>query len=242
MSNKLFSVITVVRNDCHNITKTAESVLSQEAGLFEYIIIDGDSTDGTKDIIECFRPQLAFYLSEQDHGIYNAMNKGLAEANGEYVIFLNSGDRFVDSTVLSKTASALQDISADVVYGDVMLGKSDGGDFVKKAQPPTNCHRMYFCHQSSFVRREVIQAMPFDEKYQMSADFKLMKQLFLQKNRFYHLDFPVAFFDRNGISNTQRAKGLSENIKIINECDSGMERVRLLLRIIPSYFFALLRS
>lgn len=238
MGNKLFSVITVVRNDIGNIGRTIESVLSQDTALFEYIVIDGASTDGTTNIIEDFRPQIECVLSEPDSGIYNAMNKGIRLAKGDYSIFMNSGDTFADSNVLASVASELEHHAPDVVYGHVVLCDKSGQSFIKQASLPKNYHRMYFCHQSSFVKTTILKNMFFDEKYRMSADFKMMKELFKQKKSFLYINAPIARYDRNGISNVQRAKGLKENIQIIQECDRGMEKIRLLLKIFPSYFFS----
>jgi hypothetical protein len=101
---------------------------------------------------------------------------------------------------------------------------------------------MYFCHQSAFAKRSLLNEMPFDEKYKMSADFKFFKMAYKRNATFKYIDYPVSIFDNKGVSNTQRAKGLRENVAVIKECDSGFERMRLLLRIWPSLFMASLKK
>ncbi len=169
------------------------------------------------------------------------MNKGVKLATGEYVLFMNSGDRFVDSFILSKVRDSIAQSLADIVYGNVLRLNSDNELEEKISESPGNKHRMYFCHQSTFVKTDLLQRQPFDEKYKMSADFKFFKQAYNGGSSFHHLHFPVSVFDKTGISNRQRVRGLKENIQIIKECDRGVERLRLLARIFPSYISALLK-
>ena len=107
------------------------------------------------------------WISEPDKGIYDAMNKGIRMAEGEWVIFMNAGDVFASDDTLSKVFSVERD--ADVIYGDVIKG-----DSIKKAESPHNGHRMYFCHQSAFVRTSCLKEFPFDIQHRMSA-MHLMK-------------------------------------------------------------------
>ena len=115
MKDKI-SVITVVYNDAANIRNTIESYFSQTWEEKEYIVIDGGSTDGTKDIIAEYADRIAFWCSEKDGGIYDAMNKGISHATGTWINFLNSGDNFAFNTSLEDTITAVDPNQADVIY------------------------------------------------------------------------------------------------------------------------------
>lgn len=242
MEKSFFSVITVVFNDEVKINKTIESIISQKNIDFEYIVIDGGSTDATMSIIQNYAEKINEIVSEPDDGIYQAMNKGIKLATGEYIIFMNSGDTFVDFDILNRVQRALVNSNFDVVYGDVLKYDARGFLNQKESELPGNKHRMYFCHQSVFVKTDLLHKLPFDEKYKMSADFKFFKQAYNQGFTFHKLRFSITIFDQTGVSNTHRVKGLEENIKVIKECDNGFEKLRLLLRIYPSYFSAKLKK
>lgn len=234
MSNPvLVTVVTVCRNVKSSLEKTMNSLLHQSYAHIDYVIIDGASTDGTPEMLG--KTEGIRWISEPDKGIYDAMNKGIRMAEGEWVIFMNAGDVFASDDTLSKVFSVERD--ADVIYGDVIKG-----DSIKKAEPPHNGHRMYFCHQSAFVRMSCLKEFPFDIQHRMSADFKQMKQLYLAGKTFMQLDFPIAVFDTSGVSNAQRSKGLYDNIQVIREVDNWKERLRLLPRLLFTYWMCRLRG
>jgi glycosyltransferase involved in cell wall biosynthesis len=242
MMNPLVSVVTVVYNSVTSIEATIESVLSQSTDKFEYIIIDGGSTDGTLNLIEKYKNRLSYFVSEKDNGIYSAMNKGVNVAKGDYCIFMNSGDAFCHPNVLSEISPVLKSMANGIVYGDVMTVRKEGVPVLKRAEEPGNKHRMYFCHQSAFACTHLLKKFPFDETYKMSADFKFFKQCYQHHIPFVHVPIPIAVFNLHGISKVQRLRGLRENIRVISENDRGFEKIRLLLRILPSYLFKQVRS
>lgn len=237
----LFSIVTVVFNGEAFIEKTLQSVLNQSFSNFEYIIIDGNSQDKTLSIVKKYINRIDTLISEHDLGIYNAMNKGAKMASGNFTLFLNCGDTFADENTLQKIADTITDQEYDVIYGNVL--KYSKNELVeKKAEKPGNKHRMYFCHQSCVIRTSVLKTNLFDEKYTMSSDYKLFKCLYKNNATFCQVDFPIAIFDTSGVSNTNRSKGLLENIKIINECDKRIEWLRLMTRILPSYLTAKIKD
>jgi glycosyltransferase involved in cell wall biosynthesis len=201
MEQPLVTVITVCYNAREMLLRTMNSVWAQTYKHVEYVIVDGASTDGTLELLEEYGGRIDHWVSESDKGIYDAMNKGVSMAKGKWVIFMNAGDCFADNHVLENVFSVPR--QADVIYGDVVKG-----GVVKKASSPRNAHRMFFCHQSVFVKIESLKAFPFDISHKMSADFKQMKQLWLAGKQFLQLDFPIADFDVQGVSNTNRAVGL----------------------------------
>ncbi len=231
------SVITVCLNAAPMLEKTLKSVEAQHCGDIETIVVDGGSTDGTPQVMADYSHVIDKKISEKDNGIYDAMNKGVGMASGEWCIFLNAGDTFASHDTAKAVLEAVGDKAADVVYGGVVKPKPNGGgDFVKPAESPHNGHRMYFCHQSAFIKTSCLRQFPYDTKYTMSADFKLFKLLWKHNKTFLKLDFPVSVFDTGGVSNTNRAEGLRQNIAIIRELDGPADRLRLL----PRLYFVLL--
>ncbi len=212
------------------IEKTLKSVIEQSYSNKEYVVIDGASTDRTKKIVERYIDSIDFFMSEPDNGIYHAMNKAVGVAKGEWIIFMNAGDVFVDNAVLEKVSYSLS-ATIDVLYGDILTSRNT--ELVLKEAPSEikSMHRMPFCHQAVFTRTSLLRSFPFDEKYKMSADFKLYKQLNSENATFRRLPLPITIYDRTGLSNSQRARGLGENIAVIKEIDNWQDRLRLLPRL-----------
>lgn len=148
---------------------------------------------------------------------------------------MNAGDTFAARDTLRRVFSA-GGSSADVIYGGVIKTGRDGRTYVKPAEMPHNAHRMFFCHQSSLTRTACLREFPFDIKYTMSADFKFFKIMWKHGRAFCRLDIPVSVFDTGGVSNTSRSKGLLQNIAIIKEIDTLIDR----LRFLPRLYFVLL--
>ena len=254
----IVTIITVCRNHAKELERTIRSVESQTWQEKEYLVIDGASTDDTLDVIKAHEASITRWVSEPDQGIYDAMNKGVRMAQGEWVIFMNAGDTFASDDTLQRVFGSPQD--ADVIYGDVIneeggrwkveggKRKEEGGKRkeesgrIKKAEAPRNAHRMFYCHQSAFVRTSCLREYPFDIRHRMSADFKQVKQLYLSGKTFRQLDFPVANFDTQGVSNRNRSAGLYDNIQVIRETDSLWEQVRLLPRLYFTYLLCKIRG
>jgi putative colanic acid biosynthesis glycosyltransferase len=216
----LFSIITVTYNCINTLQDTVISVLSQDCADYEYIIIDGGSTDGTLNIIKEYENRLSYWVSEKDKGIYHAMNKGIRVARGKFINFLNSGDLFSSHQALSIVKEEIEKLKepADVIYGNIYLRKNDLL-FEKQSDEPCNKHRMYFCHQSSFTKTDLLKKHGFNESYKMSGDLYFFKQCYYQNKIFHKIHKPLVIFDRGGISNVQRVAGLLENILVIKKLD-----------------------
>ena len=232
MYTPTLTIVTVTYNAAELLEKTILSVLEQTHNNVEYIIMDGNSTDATVKCIRKYKNQLSYWESKPDRGIYHAMNKGVAKATGSWICFLNAGDVFDDKFVIEKMVAAIPaDKSAKILYGDVITIGKDGERNEKLASAPCNKHRMYFCHQSAFVLTSLLRTYPFDENYKMSADFKFFKESYYRGDGFMHMPFPVAIYDMSGISNTNRAAGISENMDVIKEVDRGIVKYKFLLKL-----------
>lgn len=161
-NNPTFSIITVVYNNVRDIEHTLKSVVSQTYKHVEYIVIDGLSTDGTLDVIEKYRPQISVILSEKDNGIYDAMNKGLALATGDYVLFLNSGDELYSKETLASLAEVSE--GADIIYGETFLINEQReiiGERRHKVPAYFNWksfrYGMNICHQAIYIKRTIAE-------------------------------------------------------------------------------------
>jgi len=229
----LITVITVVLDAKTNLEKTIRSVAEQDYGRIEYLVIDGGSRDGSVRVIQQYFSAISQWVSENDNGIYAAMNKGVGMASGEWVCFLNAGDIFINSRVISQVVETVRLLPAqpDIVYGNVWTRKPSGGFTNRIAQSPRNSHRMYFCHQSAFVRLSLLRQHLFDERYKLSADLKFFKQCYKDNQAFVKLNFPITIYETSGLSNSDRERGLRENISVIKEIDNGWEKYKFLLRL-----------
>ena len=239
-----FSIVTINLNNRAGLEKTIQSVIKQECTDYEYIIIDGGSSDGSAEVIREYQGALSYWASERDTGIYNAMNKGLKQAHGEYVCFLNSGDCFYSSQVLADMHR--KGTAPDVFCGRVITTGGSGG----KASPPWRNGTLYFiiknfCHQAAFMRTRLCRKHPFDETYRICADRKmLLSLLFHESATFKPINEFIAYFDTTGISHTAAATMLKEDARSLKEALPAaiLDDYRLLLAspIAPYYMDMLL--
>lgn len=236
----LITIVTVNYNNAKALEKTIQSVIKQNYALVEYIVIDGASTDGSVNIIKNYKAKIAKWVSEQDTGIYNAMNKGIKAATGEWICFLNCGDVFVDSHAVQRIVDNIQLSGPDIIYGNIFVERQDGTLNERIAKEPCNIHRMHFCHQSAFVKIGLLRNYLFDENHKMSADLKFFKQCYYDKRTFVHANFPVVIYNTSGVSNVQRNKGLLDNIAVIKEVDKGIDKYLFLLRLYFVIFWRML--
>ena len=176
------SVITINLNNKVGLQKTIDSIVSQSFRDFEWIVIDGGSTDGSKEMIERYSDHIAYWVSEPDTGVYNAMNKGIKVAKGEYVNFMNSGDCFASSTILSEVFATNH--TADVIYGYMMRGSIDGEiNNLSVMKPNLSWIDLYgdgLPHQSTFIKRSLFDRFGlYDESLKAVADWKFFVNAFV---------------------------------------------------------------
>lgn len=181
-----FSVITVCYNAEATLEDTIQSVISQTYHHVEYIIVDGASKDRTMDIVNRYRDRIAVVVSEPDQGLYDAMNKGIRLATGDYLCFLNAGDSFHEDDTLQQMVHSIHTLQLpDVLYGETELVDHEGHFLrMRRLQAPEHLtwksfrQGMLVCHQAFFPRRDLV--MPYDLRYRFSADFdwciKIMKK------------------------------------------------------------------
>ena len=209
------SIITINYNNRDGLQKTIDSVVSQTWRDFEWIVIDGGSTDGSKELIEKYQEHFAYWCSEPDKGVYNAMNKGVAKANGEYLNFMNSGDIFHDAFVLGNVFK--EDIVADILIGQVV---TVGENKIINQQANLDFWRVLagFCHQGTFVKLKHLKMYPFDESLKIVSDWKLWIQTIVFDNcKVQWLDIIVADYDMTGISSKENKLDNIEREIVLNQ-------------------------
>lgn len=198
------SIITINYNNREGLRKTIESVVNQTCKNFEYIIIDGGSTDGSVDVIKEFSDKIDYWVSEPDKGIYNAMNKGVVIAKGEYIQFLNSGDCLSKSNAIEGITPNLRDI-------DILIAKmrfSDTQEVVECPEAITmqTLYKRSLPHPSSFINRALLLKHPYDETLRIVSDWKFWIQTIIYDNASYSsLPYIIVDFETTGISSTNKS-------------------------------------
>ncbi|SBW08034.1 conserved hypothetical protein [uncultured Dysgonomonas sp.] len=213
------SIITVSFNTSDVIEKTIQSVINQIYPNIEYIIIDGGSTDGTADIIRKYANKITFWISEPDKGIYDAMNKGIDKANGEWINFMNAGDYFANNNVLTEIFNGNSyDHSIGVIYGD-SIGVKEGNVYVYEKPVPFFKQKNYIqskgiSHQSMFVNSFIAKEIKFDLNLLICADFDMAYKIFNLGKKYHYIGIPIAYFESGGISTTRTKQAFYENAVI----------------------------
>ncbi len=196
------SIITVNLNNATGLQKTMESVFAQTFTDYEYIIIDGGSTDGSKELIEKHRNKFVCAISEKDNGIYNAMNKGIVKAEGEYLLFLNSGDFLYSEHSIADFFIHSND--EDIVYGDVYVIEKER-EWIKTY--PDKLSFGFFLrdslhHQSTIIKKSVFEKTGlYDENLRIVSDWKVcMNAICLYQFSYRHINSCISVFPRDGFS------------------------------------------
>lgn len=220
------TIITVCYQAEDTIERTMRSVLCQDYPALEYIIKDGASTDHTNDRIR--ENYLAFdkkeiclrHIIEPDQGIYDAMNRAVTEAGGEWVLFLNAGDSFYGRDAISRALAGRQDSKADVIYGDTV--ENDNGFLsIRRGDMGRVRKRMPFGHQSCLIRTETMRKFPYDPSFQISADYHMVLRLYLAGGTFEYCGERIAVFSMDGISSTDFVSLVREREKARLACGIG---------------------
>lgn len=208
MHTPVLSIITVCFNAKKELQLTIENVLSQTWTHFEYLVIDGGSNDCSVDLLEHCKPlfaekEISFrYISESDHGIYDAMNKGTRMASGNWLLFLNAGDLLYAPDILGKIFSNSH--NADILYGDTICVYQ--GHQKKYPALPLNhlTYEMAFCHQSAFISRKLLMEYPYDTSFKVCADHNFFLHAYLLKKTFEYLPFPISIYEIAGFSDKNK--------------------------------------
>lgn len=204
------TVITINYNNVEGLKLTIESVLNQTSKEIEYIIIDGGSTDGSVDIVKKYADRIDYWISEKDNGIYNAMNKGVSKATGDYCIFMNSGDCFADEKVIEDVLKI--GLKTDIVTGGIVFGP-DNTYYGPKSVTLKHFFKKSLAHQASFIKTSVLREIPYDESLRIVSDWKFfIEAIVIHKHSYSPIDRLVAVMEPGGIGTNHERSDYEHNL------------------------------
>lgn len=233
------SVITVCYNAIHGIEKTIQSVLSQSYNDIEYIVIDGGSNDGTVDVIRRYMDKIAYFVSEPDGGIFDAMNKGVRAATGEWINFLYANDVFANNDAI-KDSLSIDTEGIDVIYGDSIEVTKELSHIVPASDDVARMnYEPIFRHGSSLVRLSVQKQHEFDinkKDLSYSLDWEMIHRLFIEGYRFKKVDTVIECYEQEGVSN-HYVRNRWYNYKITSSHGFSLQKLWLLIYSSHIYLF-----
>tara|TARA_Y100001980_G_C14410424_1_gene204189 strand:+ start:38 stop:787 length:750 start_codon:yes stop_codon:yes gene_type:complete len=214
MNKITFTIITVVYNDKSNIEKTIKSIITQKFKNFQFIIIDGNSTDGTKDLINKYKDKINVYISEKDEGIYDAMNKGIKLSKGEYINFLNSGDTYSNDNVLQIVYNNIVNNQTKLLSSDFVIHSNDLSYLkkIKTKKITLKSLRKDFnhCHQTIFAHKDIIEY--YNINFSIKADYEWIVKIVqkLNENEIVKIDDYLIYYLKGGFSTQNISNDLKE--------------------------------
>ena len=234
---KKLSIITINYNNLAGLQKTTESVVAQTCSDFEWIVIDGGSTDGSKEFLEKNSEKITYWVSERDRGIYHAMNKGVSAAKGDYCLFLNSGDRLHSNDTVMNILRELHD--EDILSGDEWWVDEDYTFKKVNSNPdiltPYRLLVGILWHQCTFIKRVRLLEHPYDESLRISSDWEEMfYELIVRKGTYRHLPYIVSDFIAGGISENMKLIAI-ERGKVLDKYLSKKEQHTIALEHLCQY-------
>jgi glycosyltransferase involved in cell wall biosynthesis len=225
---KKISVITINYNNCRGLIKTYDSLRVQEdlKTRVEWIVVDGNSTDGSVDFLKSISFDIDKLTIESDKGIYDAMNKGLAAATGEYVWFLNSGDSFYNNLSVDRVCNSIELSNADVLFGDTMFVSESGNiiGLISKLKPQRLPSKLTFngfkygmnvCHQSVIVKREICPK--YNLEYKLAADIDWILEILKHQPSSNRVEYTLSNFEVGGSSYQHTKKAWKERFKVFSK-------------------------
>lgn len=231
----LVTIVTVVLNDAAGLEKTIGSVLEQTYDPMEFIIIDGASSDSTLDVIKRHEDKIDLWISEPDNGIFDAMNKGIDRASGQWINFMNAGDSFYQKdtieTVFNKDCG-----EADFIYGHTYFLGGDFRGVVKAWSFDILWKTMVFTHQSLFTRSEVLKRRKFNTQFKICADYDIIFNCYMQGLTFFNSDTVIAAFDP-GFSEVSRSRMAFEKWKVVKKHRNDLQFHWFYLQLFIKRFF-----
>jgi glycosyltransferase involved in cell wall biosynthesis len=215
----LLSIVTINYNNAEGLKKTIESIINQTFKEFQYVIIDGGSTDDSFAVIDNHKNAIDFWVSEKDKGIYNAMNKGIVAATGDYLLFVNSGDYLKDSKVIENCIHFFED-DADFISGNLEYIDNSGKLFVRKHPEKLSFSYLVsktLSHPSTFIKRSLfVKYGLYNENLKIVSDWEFFfKTIALNGASFKSINVIITHFDMNGISSLQNELNLQEREIVI---------------------------
>ena len=220
---KKLTIVTITYNAFFVLENTIKSVLSQNNNIFNYIIIDGGSNDGTIEIIEKYQNKLQFWQSKKDNGIYDAMNISLNFVHTEWVCFMNAGDNFFNDNVINDIFNNDKFEKYDILYGNHGYYQKNNLIVKKPLLLQNIWKRMPMCHQSIFVKSKIIKNKPFNLEYRFASDYDFILNHYSNfPNSFKYINIPISIISLNGFSESNSINTYKEYMKISNIYYKGL--------------------
>lgn len=214
------SIITINLNNRAGLARTLSSVAAQSSQCFEYIVVDGGSTDGSQELLTEYAARIDRHVCEKDEGLFFAMNKGIAMSSGDYALFLNSGDTLFDAEVIERVLPML-DGQTDFLTGHIVLdNRRQKVIYAPKEVNVAHLSTGFLPHQATFIRLELLRRRPYQTQYRIVADWEQMYyELILHNASYQRLDVKIARFDMNGISAQSKRNGrlLAEMHRVLED-------------------------
>lgn len=209
----LVTVVTVTFNAGNLLEETISSIISQDYPNIEYIIIDGGSQDNTLNIIDAYQDHIHYWISEPDKGIYDAMNKGITKANGEWINFMNAGDTFFSRTTISEISHNFS-LEYDLIAGDIQYHDNGEVNYCSAKGLELANHSMFCHHQALFTRTRVMKDLRFNATFRIAGDYDFVMRCLQNGKSFKFIDLLVAKFASGGAAETNKIEGKIENLFI----------------------------
>ncbi|MFK8037695.1 MAG: glycosyltransferase family 2 protein [Crocinitomicaceae bacterium] len=240
MKSPLLSVITVTYNNFSGLKQTVENINQLTYKNFEHIIIDGDSSDETKNYLNSLDYENLTWISKKDNGIYDAMNKGIKQSIGEWIIFMNAGDEFSTNTVLQNIEFREE---KKVIYGDCdVLYNTDYSRIMKALSLNQIWKGLPFSHQSVFTHRSILKE-GFNLSYKYCADFELFLKNYTKENQWHYCSFSISKITAGGVSDNKRYLATNEVYQINRKMNNSIKiHFYFIPKIILSFFIVKLKS
>lgn len=236
------TIATVCYNAAKELEKTIQNVAKQTYPNIEYIIIDGNSKDNTLEIIKKYESDISSYISEKDNGIYDAMNKAINVAKGDYILFMNAGDTFVSDTIIEEVFIELYknfDSTTnfpDLIYGDYTVINKTFSETVKAEPLEKTWTGMKFCHQSMFLKTKLAKKQLFSGNY-ITSDFEQVYELYQKGISFYYFPKSIANFKTDGLSSKNKLKVRFESKEVVQRHDKSLKTALSFWKLIVWTFF-----
>jgi len=215
------TIITVVYNNVNTLEQTILSVLRQTYKNIEYIIIDGGSNDGTVSIIKKYETGISYWISEKDDGIYNAMNKGIGAATGEYIQFLGADDFFVNENVIERVVKTLEILKRPDILSAAVWIVDEKYKIQRNLHPRVGLTEIItghmLPHQGIFMRAQILKNYRFNEIYRIGSDFELLLKCILHGKNINYMEDTVVFFCNTGVSSYNEGQTIEEYYQILRE-------------------------
>ena len=216
MHTKILSIITINRNNAAGLERTIQSVICQKNTDFEYIIIDGGSSDESVEVIQKYAEKINYWVSEPDTGVYNAMNKGIRKAQGEFCLFLNSGDWLISPETLDAVFKEINGNPSDIFYSD-MIKSTNVVEYYPRLLTMNYLIRRTINHQNSLIRRSLFLEHGFyNENLTIASDWEFfLREFWKYKSKFQYMETIISFFDVNGIGSRPSTERIAEHTIVL---------------------------